>query len=144
MYDSRPARFLAVGVRRSESPYRARLWAGKTWQVFENPDGVLDVALAPIIDLSDEDVWSLLRHYGVYDIVKQQYIVWGRAPNCALCPLMGKRPLRQAVSNLPGTQLRRVLQVLSDIRGRYHEGTFSAKKLDEWISVIEASLNEDK
>ena len=62
------------------------------------------------------------------------------ARNCTLCPLMNRGSFEKAIRNLPNGYLKRVLSVLKEIRGRYREGTFSARKLDEWIPLIEEEL----
>ena len=141
-YNDRPARFAAVGVRMQESRYRTKLWRGKLWQVFgEKYQKEPDVVLAPIVDMSDADVWSLLRHYGIYDIIRPQYKHWRRAPNCVICPMMGRQALRQAVSNLPSGYLCHVLSVLERIEPRYKDGTFSKKKIHEMINIIRDELS---
>lgn len=139
-YQGRRARFIAVGIRREESRFRAKLWRDKTMQVFDNPSGIWDVVLAPIVDLSEADVWSLLKHYGIHDLVKPQYERWTRAPNCALCPLMGNKALENAVSNLPTNYLKRVLRVLETVKPRHKPGTYSAKRIDKWLQLIRSEL----
>jgi 3'-phosphoadenosine 5'-phosphosulfate sulfotransferase (PAPS reductase)/FAD synthetase len=140
VYEGRPARFLAVGIRRQESHYRARLWAGRTWQVFENRDGTVDVALAPIVDLSEADVWALLSHYGLRDAVRPQYERWGRAPNCALCPLMGRSAVERAAERLPTGYLEAVARTLRRILPRYGGSTLARRRIEEWLKIIEAEL----
>ncbi len=140
-YEGKPARFTIVGIRRQESAYRARLWQGKIEQVFgERYQREPDIVLAPLADLSEHDVWELLRHYGAYDTVRQQYERWRRAPNCVLCPLAGKQAVQQAISNLPSGYLERVLNVLSEVSSRYREDTFSRRRIDEWIAMIRHEL----
>ena len=101
---------------------------------------VPDVALAPIADFTEPEVWRLLELYGLKELMEPQYTRWGRAPNCALCPLMSRDRFVKALGNLPTGYLKRVLSVLKEIRSRYREGTFSARKLDEWIPAIEEEL----
>jgi len=141
-YRGRPARFLLVGIRRAESPYRAKLWRDTSVKVFgERYQKVPDVALAPIIDFVEPEVWHLLQLYGLRDAVEPQYVKWGgRAPNCALCPLMNRANFARALRNLPTGYLERALAVLREVRRRYRDSTFSAKKIDEWIPAIEAEL----
>ena len=137
----RPAHLVVVGVKRADSPYRARLWRGTHVRVFgERYQKVPDVALAPIADLTDAEVWRLLELYGLKGLVEHQYARWRRAPNCALCPLMGREEFLLAIRNLPTGYLRRVLAVLKEVRPRYREGTFTARRLDEWIPLIEEEL----
>ena len=138
-YDGKMARYLAVGVKRSDSEFRRRRWSGTTVRVYRTRGGV-DVALAPLADLSDADVWALLRRYGIHGIVAEQYRAMGHSPNCTLCPLMGRAALERTVAALPAPYLEHVAETLEAIRGRYKQGSFSAKRIDEWLRVIRAEL----
>lgn len=138
VYHGKPAKYLVVGIKRSDSSYRRRKWSGTMVKVFMSSP--IDVALAPLADLTDNDVWMLLKHYGIYDIVHRQYEIMGHSPNCVLCPLMGKRALQRTVEQLPTTYLKRVLGVLAEVRGRYGGSTFSGRRIDEWVRVIRGEL----
>ena len=104
-------RFILTGAKRADSPARARRWQ-ECERDFRAKHGVVDHALAPLCDLRDPDVWILLRHYGIHDIVGRQYEVWGRSPNCVLCPLAGKAQLEAAVRRLPTPFLERYYRAL--------------------------------
>jgi len=136
-FNGRLARFIAVGVKRSDSPYRRKLWANTHVKVFDRNVRYIDVALAPLIDYTNTEVFQVLLEYNIADIVSKQYEKWKRAPNCMLCPLMGKEALNIAVRNISPGLKKRVLEVLKKIRPRYKDDTFSAKKIDEWIKALE-------
>ena len=137
----RPARFAVTGVRRGESHYRARLWCCRVAQVFgERYQSAPDVVVAPVVDYTEDEVWEALREAGVYSVIHRQYERWRRAPNCALCPLMGTEALERAVSSLPTGYLERVMGVLVELRGRYREGTRTRRVVEEWLRVISGEL----
>ena len=137
----RPARFVVTGVRRTESGYRARLWCCSSARVFgERYQRVPDVAVAPVVDYSDEEVWEALRGSPVYGVIRSQYEGWRRAPNCALCPLMGREALEAAVARLPTGYLQRVLGVMEELSRRHREGTRSRDIVEEWRHVIKQEL----
>jgi len=143
LYEGKPAKYLLVGVKRSDSSYRRKKWKDSMVRVFRVSRGV-DVALAPLADLSDADVWSLLRHYGVYDTVRKQYDVLGHSPNCLLCPLMNTEALRRSLTVLPCSYLASLRKTLSELRGRYSEGTFSFRVLGRWLSVLDETVSLKK
>jgi len=141
--NGRPVRALLVGIRREESNYRKKLWSdvGKLpLRIFKARDGLDDYALAPILDMTTAEVDEMLRHYGIANIILRQYERWRRAPNCMLCPLMGKAECRLALQNMPTTYLQRVKQVLEELLPRYKDGTFSKNKIREWIEMIDEEL----
>lgn len=136
-WKGKPARFLVVGIRREESRYRAKTWSDTLVKPFgltyhEYPD----IALAPIIDVKEVEVWKLLEYYGIHDVIKKQYDKWGRAPNCVLCPLMKKEEFKKAIRNLPQGYLERVKNTLLQVRQKYNNNLFSAKKIDEWLMLL--------
>ena len=140
VYGGRPARFVLTGIRREESPYRARQWRSLE-RVFEARGGrEAEVVLAPVADLSEEEVWELLRFHGLEELVRPQYLRWTRAPNCVICPMMGRAALRRAVGNLPRGYLERVASVLRGLRGRYREGTRSRELVEEMLGAVEEAL----
>jgi 3'-phosphoadenosine 5'-phosphosulfate sulfotransferase (PAPS reductase)/FAD synthetase len=141
--NGRHARTLAVGYRRQESSYRARLWSGLgslPVRVFRARDGLDDYALAPILDFTTEEVDEMLRHYGIADIVLKQYERWRRAPNCVLCPLQGKAAFRLALKNMPTQWLLNIKRILEELLPRYRDGTFSKQRIQEWIEMIDEEL----
>lgn len=123
-------RYVLTGVRPSDSRARASLWSSPERE-FKSKHGVVDHALAPLWGLTTQDVWLLLEHYGLKEIVEQQYRVWGRSPNCVLCPLSSKKQLEKAARQLPTPFLQRYYDALR------RWDTSLAKRMR---SVIEAEL----
>lgn len=105
-------RYILTGVKRSDSRARAKRWPESCRKTFKSKHGVQDIALAPLCNLTDSEVWSLLKYYDIADIVKQQYIKYGRSPNCALCPLASKKQLKKAAKNLPRSMIEKYLEAL--------------------------------
>ena len=139
VFQGRPAKFIIVGVKAADSVTRRRRWEKSEVNVF-GAGQALDVALAPLHDLTDDDVWHLLKHYGIYDIVHKQYEVFGHSPNCTLCPFMSYDALRKTLRQLPTQYIGRVLRIMEEVRPRYKEGTFSADRLDRWIEMFREEL----
>ena len=141
VYNGRPAKALIAGVKASDSPYRAKRWKQPV-NIFRAAQGQYRIALAPLYDLRDHHVWSLLRHYGLYETIHKQYEVFGHSPNCVLCPLMNMEAFEKTIRVLPKSYLKRVLDVLVKVRGRYRDGTFSATRLDKWIRMIREVISD--
>ena len=104
-----------VGVKASDSWRRARILSrlGPGLPVIRHQAAI---TLYPIHDLSDGEVWALLRHYdrGIHDAVRFQYERWGFSPNCALCPMSSRGNWARAVENTPTRALRRYLGILRE------------------------------
>jgi len=133
VHRGRTVKYNVVGIKRSDSPHRA-----KTWRTMINIyDSKSMVTLAPLYDLSDNDVWSLLRSYDLYDIVKKQYDVMGESPNCTLCPLMPLHILEKAVTKLPTSYLEMVRDTIEKYGVR---GSVSEYKVSKWIEIIDKEL----
>ena len=109
-------RYIITGVKRTDSPARAKRWDNRCEQEFRPRQGParLDIALAPICDLRDPEVWAVLEYYGLDDIIRGQYEKWGRSPNCVLCPLASKRQLERAARLLPTSYLQRYHEALKN------------------------------
>ena len=107
------ARIVVVGVKRSDSRARAKRWANTHAKVFEREDS-MDIAVAPLVDMNDAEVWALLSYHNIHDIVKEQYDRWGRSPNCVLCPLSSKKQLERAARLLPTSFLQRYYEALKN------------------------------
>ena len=106
------ARIVIVGVKRADSRARRNRWDDYV-KVFKRKNSV-DIAVAPLVDYSDVDVWALLSYYDIHSIVREQYDRWGRSPNCVLCPLASKRQLERAARLLPTSFLQRYHEALKN------------------------------
>lgn len=141
-YGGRLARFLVVGVRRSESAYRARRWPSGSAVTTYEEGGVVDVALSPIYDMSSADAWSIVEEAGLRRELARLYRVWGNSPNCVVCPLRSDRLNRQALERLPTPWLRLMLDSLLASRDRWKRGTFVREKTEKWIAIIQRVLEK--
>ena len=138
-YNGRPARYGAVGMKRADSPYRKRTWTSMV-RVYKSTSPV-NVTLAPLYDLSDEDVFALLRHYGIYDIVYKQYKLMGQSPNCVLCPLMGFDKLKKTLKQLKTPHIQHVYNTLCRIYPRYRDKKYSNRMITRWLEILGEELN---
>ena len=102
-----------VGVKASDSHYRAKQLAGLSKEQPVKHYGS-HINLYPIYDLSDGDIWSIIKHYDpdIYGAVKQQYDVFGYSPNCLVCPLQSKKNFQRTIKQMPTQWLERTRQVL--------------------------------
>ncbi len=126
----------ADGVRREES-----VWRRRKQEVERTPAGL---ALHAIYDLAAGQVWALLEHYGVRDIVEEQYMAFRRAPNCALCPLAGTSAWEQAARALPKPYLQRALRALEAAAPRLSPGSKSRERGERYIHVLRRVLEEGR
>jgi len=106
-------RYVLSGVKRADSPARRRRWQ-TCERRFRNRHGPApeDIALAPLCDYTDHEVWELLEHYNLRDTIQPQYDKWRRSPNCTLCPLASKKQLQQAAQQLPPQLLQKYYDAL--------------------------------
>ncbi len=108
-----PYRYIVTGVKRADSRARAKRWPQGCEREFRAPRGIRDLAIAPLCDLDDAQVWALLEHLGLRGIVEEQYRKWGRSPNCVLCPLASRAQLVRAARLLPHPYVQRFLDALA-------------------------------
>ncbi len=136
-HNGEPWRYGVDGVKATDSPYRRKKYTSDvlTWE------RTRDTYLFPLRLLSDEQVWGILRYYGLYEVVYQQYERWGRAPNCMFCPMVGRRELiAKTVEAMPESMRKLVYSHLYTLLPRYKETTFSYKSIRKWLEVLEGSM----
>ncbi len=129
-----PWRFGADGVKDTDSPHRRKKYTSDviTWEKTR------DTYLFPLRGLTDNDVWSILRYYGLYEIVYRQYEKWGRSPNCMFCPMVGRRDLiEKTVKAMPPAARRLLRETLLKLKPRYKETTYSYKSITKWLEVLD-------
>lgn len=132
-----PWRYGMDGVKATDSPYRRKKYTSDvlTWE------RTRDTYLFPLRLLSDEQVWGILRYYGLYEVVYRQYERWGRAPNCMFCPMVGRRELiAKTVKAMPESMRKLVYSHLYQLLPRYKETTFSYKSIRKWLEVLEGGI----
>jgi len=95
----------------------------------KSDDGATNYTLLPIIDMTLPEVTEMLEHYGILDVVEEQYRLLGFSPNCILCPLANREMLERAVRILPDGYLLRVLTVLEKLESSGRLGSFTSEKL---------------
>ena len=119
------------GVKASDSWHRSR-----TSRLVRRDGSV--VTLLPLVDMSDADVWSMLHHYGIADIVKKQYDEWGHAPNCMLCPFMAAEKMKKSVRRMPTRLLQHILSSIEKAKRRCK--SVSCELAEKMEMVIKAEL----
>lgn len=139
-YNGRSARYGAVGMKRAVSPYRRKTWT--TMIRIYRSTSPLNITIAPLVDLSNEDVFALLRHYGIYDIVYKQYKLMGQSPNCVLCPFMGTNALRKTLQHLQTPHIQHVYNTLCRIAPRYRGKNYSNRMITRWLQILGEELKK--
>ena len=122
---------LISGVKASDSWHRSR-----TSRLVRRDGSV--VTLQPLVDMSDADVWSMLYHYGIADIVRKQYDVWGHAPNCMICPFMSIEKMKKSVRRMPTRLLQRILSSINKAKKKCK--SVSCELAEKMEMVIRAEL----
>jgi len=91
-------RHIVVGVRASESSHLCLRWLDSEGeQRFDSRNGV-DIALSPIYDFSDADIYAILRKH--YPRILEHYEEYGDSLNCVFCPLRSIEKQRRIVEKL--------------------------------------------
>ena len=131
--NGKPWKYGVNGIKATDSPYRKKRYKNyvMTWEKTH------DTYLFPLLKLDNEQVWSLLKYLGIYTIVYQQYSKWGRSPNCMWCPMLGAKYVEKTVQALPQNTKLFIAKELSFLLPRYVETTYSYKKINEWLRLLE-------
>ncbi len=131
-YNGKEWKYGVDGSKATDSPYRRKIYVKDimTWVKTR------DTYLLPLRTLSNEDVWTILRFYGLYEIVHKQYEVWGRAPNCTFCPMLSRRKAEITVKAMSPAMRKHISGILKEIRGRYKETTFSYRSINTWLQLL--------
>jgi len=128
---------LIVGVKTSDSIGRQRRWKdvdpNMPVKTFDTPTG-LDVALAPLVDMTSAEVTALLRQY---NIVLRTYEMYGDSLNCMFCPFRGKDKIPRCVEAMPMYFARRLLNTLRNLRS---QSKFVRQVVEKWVPELERKL----
>lgn len=146
-WDELPAvngkRYIIVGVKATDSHWRRKRWSNATGNVREfrvRRLGVTDIALSPLLWLSNNHVWQLLKEVGIR---LETYEHCGDSLNCVFCPFRSKDKQRRIVRCLWGIaeddDIKILLRALRALR-RAKQGSLTQAKAREWIELIEEEL----
>ena len=146
-------RFMVVGVKATDSHWRYSRWVkeGKAGEEMVRRfrsetyfGSVIDVALSPILYMSTEEVWQLLREAGLHgELVAYEY--YEDSLNCIICPLRPEEKQVRIIQELVRRgqeleKLRRAYEAISRLRVLREEGkkTKTAQFARKWREMLKA------
>ena len=131
-YNGVPWKFGVDGPKATDSSYRRKVYVSDimTWEKTR------DTYLLLLRTLTDDDVWRILKYYGLYDIVYKQYMKWGRSPNCMFCPMIGMKNALLTILALNDETKKFIASNLRELLPRYKPGTFSYNSITKWLKAL--------
>ena len=132
-------RYSLVGVKVADSGHRRRIWSGARDAVKVvdiRAHRVREVQHSPILYMTDDMVWQLLREAGI-DRDLRSYEMCGDSVNCVFCPFRRRdkqlRVARCTAETAPWI-LERARRALETSRSR--GDSLTARKAQEWLEII--------
>ena len=127
-----------VGYKASDSTWRRLRLEREGWLARRNGR----LVAAPIHDLTDDQVWLLIKHYdeGVYVHLREWYRSHPNGPDCTLCIVAGVEKFRRAAASAPPSLLARARAVFTALESRHGPATVSSARVKRILSIIDEAL----
>ncbi len=130
-------RYIVVGVKAFDSHYRLKLWKqalnDKSFEKkFYARDGVVDIAFAPLLDLTNHEVMLLLLEAGLADKLVT-YKEYKDSLNCMFCPMKSKEKIQYIIKVMPKTYKEKLRKILYNHKTN---GKFTKQLIDKWINAL--------